>query len=78
MAKLAAENSYSDEELLALAREAYAKVLAGGREVMFNGRRVTRDDLGTISDSIEFLESRISSASSSTQTKHTQARMNRP
>lgn len=78
MTKLVAGATYTDSELLDLAREAYAKVLAGGRDVMFNGRRVTRDDLSSIAEAITRLEARISAAAGANQSKHTQARLVRP
>lgn len=78
MAKIVAGATYTDSELLDLANEAYAKVLAGGRDVMFNGRRVTRDDLGSIAEAITRLEGRIAAANGGTGSKHTQARLVRP
>lgn len=77
MAKIVAGATYTDSELLDLANEAYAKVLAGGRDVMFNGRRVTRDDLASIAEAISRLEARIAAAAGSSS-KHTQARLVRP
>jgi len=77
MAKLVAGATYTDSELLDLAREAYAKVLAGGKEVWFEGRKVTRDDLPAIEKAIKYLEGRISAESNSGQS-FTQARLNRP
>lgn len=64
MAKLVAENEYTDAELLALWREAYAKLSIGGQEVTIRGRTFRAADLPHIRDQITWLESRIGSEES--------------
>lgn len=57
--KLVAEHAYTDTEFLALAREAYAKVIHGGHEVEWNGRRWNRGNAAQLATEIERLEKRI-------------------
>jgi hypothetical protein len=63
MSKLVAEHDYTDAELLALWREAYAQLSVGGQEVTMRGRTFRAADLPHIRDQITWLESRISSNS---------------
>ena len=65
MAKLAAEFTYTDSELLDLYREAYAKLSVLGQETQLLGKRVTRADLSQIKDQIEWLEQRVDAANTS-------------
>lgn len=64
MAKLAAAFEYSDAELLALYREAYATIAVKGQEYQFGQRRLTRADLAEVQQQIDWLENRIAAASS--------------
>lgn len=57
--KFATSNTYSDSELLALSREAYAQVTATGKAYMIAGRSYTAADLPELRQSIEWLEARI-------------------
>jgi len=59
MSKLTPSATYTDAELLALFREAYAKVVVQGQEFEFDGRRWTMADATTISREIDRLEARI-------------------
>ncbi len=63
MAKIVAENSYTDSELLALVREAIAKLMAGGQSYDIGGQSFTRADLGMLRTYAQELEYRINEAS---------------
>ena len=59
MAKLVAENEYTDSELLALWREAHAKLSVGGQSYRIGSREFTAADLKYIREQIEWLEQRV-------------------
>ena len=58
MAKLTAE-TYTDEELLALARQNLATVLAGGQAKSIRGKTLRYADLGAIRKEIDRLQQEI-------------------
>lgn len=62
MAKLEAGYSYTDEELLAIFREAYAKCAVEGQTYEFMGQKFTRADLQTLANEIDRLEKKVSAA----------------
>lgn len=64
MAKLSADFDYSDAELLALCRQAVAK-LTFAEVYEEGGFRVERSDLPKIRETIAWLEQRIAAASGS-------------
>ncbi len=64
MAKLVADYEYTDAELLALWRDAYAKISVGGQEVTLRGRTFRAADLPHIQQQISWLEGRIGSEES--------------
>lgn len=67
MAKLVAEFAYTDAELLALAREAFAKLLAGECQEYRVGPKVFRKhDLADLNTMIISLERRVGTSSTST------------
>lgn len=70
MAKHTAE-TYSDQELLALWRQADADVAAGGQSKAIRGRVLTLANAGEISNKIRFYESRIAAAAARTRPTHT-------
>ena len=55
-------NTYTHEELLALYNEALAQLTVSGQSYSFGGRTFTSADLGEIRDTIDWLESKVSSA----------------
>lgn len=63
MAKLVASFEYTDAELLALYREAFAAVSVKGRSYTIGDRSFTAQDLNHIRDTITWLEQRITTAS---------------
>ena len=62
MAKLVAEYTYTDAELLALYREALAK-LSLRQETTILGERLVFADLAKVQAQIEWLENRVNAAS---------------
>ncbi|MFM9964451.1 MAG: hypothetical protein ACKV2Q_24880 [Planctomycetaceae bacterium] len=67
MAKLVAENDYTDAELLALAREAFAKLLAGECQEYRVGPKVFRKhDLADLDNLIIRLDRRVGTSTTST------------
>lgn len=63
MAKYEAEYTYTDAELLALYREAIARVSVSGQSYEIMDRVFTAADLGALWKTVTELESRISAAS---------------
>ncbi len=51
--------TYTDAELLVLARAQYAAILGGSQAYSIDGRQLTRADLVKIQDSITWLEKRL-------------------
>jgi hypothetical protein len=67
----------TDDELLAFTRAAIARITLHGTAYTVDGMSLTRADLGALQKQAEWLEARISAASSSrTTTNH--ARLGRP
>ena len=64
MAKLTADFDYSDAELLALFREAFAKITVTGGSYKFGDREFTSHDLPEIRKTIAWLEQRVNAAAS--------------
>ena len=64
MPKITAEYTYTDEELLAILREAYAKIVSKGQEYKFQNQTFTRADLGNVAKMITDLENKIAMAAS--------------
>ena len=64
MAKLAADHEYTDAELLALYREAFARLSVGGQSYKIGTREYVAADLPHIRETITWLESRVESSSS--------------
>lgn len=60
-AKFATTNSYTDAELLALFREAYAQIAATGQSYKIGTREYVAADLADIREEIAWLDSRINS-----------------
>lgn len=60
--KLTANFAYTDAELLALWREADAKLAAGAQDVTIMGERITRADADKITAKIRFYESRVNAS----------------
>lgn len=54
--------TFTDEEMLKLARKAIAEIMVGGQSSGLNGRQMTRADLPALWDSVRDLEARINSA----------------
>jgi hypothetical protein len=67
MAKFAANYDYTDAELLALFREAYAQIAATGVSYTIAGRQWASADLPAIQKQIEWLEGRIDGDSAPAQ-----------
>jgi hypothetical protein len=67
MAKFSTSNVYSDGELLALFREAYAQIAATGVSYSIAGRQWSSADLPQIRDEITWLEGRIDGDSAPAQ-----------
>lgn len=65
MAKYEAEYTYTDSELLALYREAMARISVSGQSYEIGDRVFTAADLPAVRQQIEWLESRVNSASGS-------------
>ena len=63
MAKLTADHTYSDQELLDLAREAMARIVAGAVETWIGQERYRKADLPQLRAYISELESKIEAAS---------------
>ena len=66
--KVTTANSYTDAELLALLREGVALIAATGQSYMISGRTYTAANLPAMRDTIDWLESRISSSESGVAT----------
>jgi len=64
MAKLAAAFEYTDQELLDLAREAYAKIMKTGQSVTVAGQQFNRVNAGKLLNMISTLETRVSTSTS--------------
>ena len=62
MAKYAATDTYTDQELLDLYREAYARISVSGQSYEIAGRVFKMADLRFIQQQIEWLERRIDTA----------------
>lgn len=75
-AKITTANTYTDAELLALLREGVAQIAATGQSYSIAGRTYTAANLPSMRDTIDWLESRISAASSGIVTNY--ARLVRP
>lgn len=73
--KYEAEHEYTDAELLALYREALARIPVSGQGYTIAGRTFTMADLQHVREMVEWLEVRISSASGPARNY---ARLNRP
>ena len=74
--KFKAAASYSDAELLALYREAEARIVATGQSYSLEGRTLTRANLPDIQERIRELEAKINKASRGAATNY--ARFKRP
>jgi len=59
--KVTTANTYTDAELLALYREGVAQIAATGQSYQIAGRTYTAASLPALRDTIDWLESRISS-----------------
>lgn len=75
--KYVAANSYSDAELLALYREAAARLSVSGQTYQIAGRMYTAADLDKIWEMIERLEARIAAASATPGSKTNLAKFGR-
>lgn len=64
MAKLEAANTYTDAELLALAREGIATILVKGQSYEFMGRQFERADLADLQAIERHYEAKVSASSS--------------
>ncbi len=62
--KVTTSNDYSDAELLALLREGVALIAATGQSYEIAGRKYNAASLPSMRDTIDWLETRISAASS--------------
>lgn len=63
-AKITTANTYTDAELLALLREGVAQIAATGKSYSIGSRTYTAANLNDMRETIDWLESRIASASS--------------
>ena len=63
MAKFVAHASYTDAELLELARAQIAAITATGQATSDEGHTLTRADLASLLDTVERLEQRIARSS---------------
>lgn len=64
MAKLAAGFTYTDQELLDLCREAYAKIMKNGQSFTIAGQQFNRANLASLRSEIDALETKVDGASS--------------
>jgi hypothetical protein len=62
--KIVAEHEYTDQELLALVREAIAKIAGFNQSYSIRGREYTRADLPALYKLEASLQARVSAASS--------------
>ena len=62
--KLIAANSYTDQELVDLARQCIAQVLAVGYATDWNGNKVTKERLPELREFIDETEAKISRSKS--------------
>ncbi len=74
MAKMSTPSAYTDAELLALWRAAFAEV-SKGKAYSINGRSFTKADSKEIRDNIDWLEKRTSGTGTGNNIAY--ARMNR-
>lgn len=72
MAKVVADYTYTDSELLALWREADAFLASGGQEVEVLGKRYRRSSAAEISAKIRIYEQRVNAAAG--RNRHVYAR----
>jgi hypothetical protein len=72
--KITAAHDYSDQDLLALYREALAVITVKGQSYTISGRSFTMADIREIRQMVTHLESRISNSSPSAGPSHTTVR----